>query len=62
MNKEDYIIVRFLPNQCFCFSTKARVPTKISVECIKIKDTEKWDENYVEVKEENNEIFSLVLN
>lgn len=42
-DEDDYIIVRFLPDDSFCFSTKARVPTKISVECIKIKDAKNWD-------------------
>ena len=38
---EDYdsnYIVRIIPEECFCFSTKARVPTKICAECVTVKD------------------------
>lgn len=45
-DEESYIIVGFLPKHSFCFSTKARVPTKISVECVKVKDCFNWS-NYI---------------
>ena len=35
---DSNFIVRLIPEECFCFSTKARVPTKICVECITVKD------------------------
>ena len=35
---ESNYIVRLIPEECFCFSTKARVPTKICAECITLKD------------------------
>ena len=35
---DSSLIVRIIPEQCFCFSTKARVPTKICAECIKVKE------------------------
>ena len=37
----SYLIVRIIPEECFCFSTKARVPTKICAECIKVKELKK---------------------
>ena len=35
---DSSLIVRIIPEQCFCFSTKARVPTKICAECIQVKE------------------------
>ena len=35
---DSNFIVRLIPEECFCFSTKARVPTKICAECITLKD------------------------
>ena len=35
---DSNLIVRIIPDQCFCFSTKARVPTKICAECITVKE------------------------
>ena len=35
---DSNFIVRLIPEECFCFSTKARVPTKICAECITVKD------------------------
>ena len=35
---DSYLIVRIIPEQCFCFSTKSRVPTKICAECIQVKE------------------------
>ena len=43
---DDYstLIVNFLPEYSFCFSTKARVPVKITVETIKVFEAEFWDD------------------
>ena len=35
---DSSLIVRIIPEECFCFSTKARVPTKICAECITVKE------------------------
>ena len=35
---DSSLIVRIISEQCFCFSTKARVPTKICAECIQVKE------------------------
>ena len=35
---DSNLIVRIIHDQCFCFSTKARVPTKICAECITVKE------------------------
>ena len=35
---DSSLIIRIIPEQCFCFSTKARVPTKICAECIQVKE------------------------
>lgn len=45
-DEDIFIITRFLPNHSFCFSTKARVPIKISVECIKLSDCKNWETLY----------------
>ena len=42
-NIESHYIVRLIPEECFCFSTKARVPTKICAECISLKDLQNSD-------------------
>ena len=48
---ESNFIVRIIPEECFCFSTKARVPTKICAECITLKDLQNSD--LFKVKKEN---------
>ena len=50
MDEHNSIIVRMLPEHSFCFSTKARVPVKISAECIRVIECFKWDELYLEVR------------
>ena len=40
---DSHFIVRLIPEECFCFSTKARVPTKICAECITVKDLQNSD-------------------
>ena len=35
---DSNLIVRIIPEQSFCFSTKSRVPTKICAECIQVKE------------------------
>lgn len=40
-------IVRFIADQSFCFSTKARVPVKLCAEFIKVKECSKWEELYI---------------
>lgn len=57
-DKEDLIIVNFLPLYSYCFSTKARVPVKITVECINSTETEALEEqieNQIEDEEEAKE-------
>ena len=48
---DSNFIVRIIPEECFCFSTKARVPTKICAECITLKDLQNSD--VCKVKKEN---------
>lgn len=47
---DDYnsLIVNFLPEYSFCFSTKARVPVKITVECVRVLECAYWDELIIE--------------
>ena len=47
---DSNLIVRIIHDQCFCFSTKARVPTKICAECITVKELK------------NSEIFQKLNN
>ena len=35
---DSNLIVRIIPEQSFCFSTKARVPTKLCAECVQVKE------------------------
>ena len=49
---DSSLIIRIIPEQCFCFSTKARVPTKICAECIKVKEL-KTSEYFISNKKKN---------
>lgn len=53
-NKDLYIITNFLTSESFCFNTKARVPTKMTVECVLIDECCNWDKliEYEEYKED----------
>ena len=42
-DKENTLMVNFIIEQSFCFSTKARVPTKLCAECVKVEECEDWD-------------------
>jgi phosphatidylinositol 4-kinase B len=70
LDEHNSIIVRIIPEYCFCFSTKARVPVKLSVECIRVIECFKWEELYlnetgerstVEDKFKSKEEFDLKL-
>jgi hypothetical protein len=47
LDENNTLIVNFLPEYSFCFSTKARVPVKITAETIKVKECVDWDELYI---------------
>jgi hypothetical protein len=47
MDDCNTMIVNILPEYSFCFSTKARVPVKITVETIKVLECVYWDELYM---------------
>ena len=59
---DSSLIIRIIPEQCFCFSTKARVPTKICAECIQVKElnnseylnNKKTKNKYLKSKTKNN--------
>jgi phosphatidylinositol 4-kinase len=59
---DSSLIIRIIPEQCFCFSTKARVPTKICAECIQVKElnnseylnSKKTKNKYLKSKAKNN--------
>jgi hypothetical protein len=53
---DSSLIVRIIPEQCFCFSTKARVPTKICAECIKVKELKNSEYLNNSQKRSNKEI------
>ena len=46
-DNDSTLIVRIIKEESFCFSTKARVPTKLCVECIQMKECVKWEEMYI---------------
>lgn len=52
IDEYNTLIVNFLPEHSFCFSTKARVPVKLTVETIKVFEAEFWDD--LIIKEEEN--------
>lgn len=55
------LIVNFLPEYSFCFSTKARVPVKVTVETIRVLECKYWDEMIIEKpvnSEEDRPVFS----
>ena len=65
---DSSLIVRIIREQCFCFSTKARVPTKICAECIQAKELKnsKYLENKSKISNEktpkkNNLIKSFTI-
>ena len=51
---DSSLIVRIIPEECFCFSTKARVPTKICAECIQVKELKNSD--YLNINPKNKSI------
>lgn len=70
MDEHCSLIVNFLPEHSFCFSTKARVPVKIAVETIRVLEVSYWDDLIIEDEcmeevvdneesEESNRISSL---
>lgn len=54
---DDYntLIVRFIPEHSFCFSTKARVPVKITAETVRVLECQYWDELIIDNNENNEE-------
>lgn len=60
-DNDNSLIVRFIPEQSFCFSTKARVPTKLCAECIRVNECSKWDELYSKTNKDQNESFVLQI-
>ena len=50
---DSNLIVRIIPEYCFCFSTKCRVPTKICAECITVKELK--NTNFLSNKDENKD-------
>lgn len=65
-DNDNSLIVRLIPEQSFCFSTKARVPTKICAECVKVIECSKWntlylnDENIKTEEEKEVDEFTII--
>jgi len=57
IDEYNTLIVNFIPDQSFCFSTKARVPVKLTVETIKVFESEFWDDLIIKEEDKvfNNE-------
>ena len=47
------LIVKFIPELSCCFNTKARVPIKITCECVRVFECDNWENN---IKNEINDI------
>jgi len=58
LDEHNSLIVRIIPDYCFCFSTKARVPVKIVVETVRVKECSDWEKLYI--KEEDDVTAKLV--
>ena len=58
-DNDNSLIVRLIPEQSFCFSTKARVPTKVCAECVRVAECVGWNELYIneETKQENTNLI-----
>lgn len=52
-DQKNNLIVNFVHEHSSCFNTKARVPIKLVVECVRAYDCEDWDEKYKGTKEED---------
>ena len=48
-----YLIVKFIPELSCCFNTKARVPIKITCECVRVFECDNWENK---IKNEINNI------
>ncbi len=53
-------IVRFIADQSFCFSTKARVPVKLCAEYIRVKECFKWDELYISEEDVKGKAIKII--
>lgn len=64
MDEYNSIILRIIPEQSFCFSTKARVPVKLCVECVRVNECFSWEELFVKEGSTsiNSEIGKLGFN
>ena len=56
-DKENTLMVNFINEQSFCFSTKARVPTKICAECIKVDECKDWNKLIIQSEKNVNLSF-----
>ena len=60
---DSNLIVRIIPEECFCFSTKARVPTKICAECITVKELKTSEYlNHLNQNNNNNKLTKKLTN
>ena len=59
------LIVKFIPELSSCFNTKARVPVKITCECIRVYECDNWESKIIKELNESEEpeiIKSLSFN
>ena len=56
------IIVNFIPEHCQCFSTKARVPVKLTVETVKLIESKDWESKIIKEKYKNWTELKLISN
>jgi hypothetical protein len=54
-DESNSLIVHFLPSYSNCFSSKARVPVKITIETIRVLECVYWDELYIPTVEKVEE-------
>lgn len=43
-DEETSLIVKILPKYCKCYTSKARVPVKLTFETVKVRELKNWDE------------------
>ena len=60
MDDCNTLIVNFLPEYSYCFSTKARVPVKITVETIRVLECVYWEDLFIN-EEITNKNFPYII-
>ena len=58
-NRNSNIILNFISDQCYCISTKARVPIRLIFECANVEDCANWNVDRENERYVDNEFASI---